>query len=117
MVAAAEKKNPRPRPRPRPRGRPPSFGFPRWAAKLLFIEGDHVQASALAKFIGITRASLCEALGKHGLSVSLKLEAGHYCGYFETAKLHDLARRAIAREQDATKNSISVKNKEVGLCS
>jgi hypothetical protein len=99
-----------------PGGRP-TTGFPRWVAKFFDIQTESVQVSALAESLGITREAVRYALAKQGISVELRLENSHYCGYYETAKLHDLARRAIAREQDATKNSISVKNKEVSLCS
>jgi hypothetical protein len=100
------------------RGRP-STGFPRWAPRLLSIEAEHIQSAELAKLLGITKAAVYLALVKHDIFVSLQFEDGHYRGYYETAILHDLARRAIAREQDATKSSISLKrrNKEVGLCS
>jgi len=96
-----------------PGGRP-TTGFPPWVAKLFDIQTESVPVSALAEFLGLTREGVRRALVKHGISVELRLENSHYCGYYITEKLHDLARRAMAREQDATKRSISRKRQMQG---
>ena len=97
-------------------GRPP-LAYPHWAPKLLEMSAEFCRPVELGQLLGITREAVRLALLKHGIRSEVRFvprcdsdRQGYYRGYYVTTDLHELARAAIAYEQD-TKNS-EIKRKE-----